>query len=381
MNFSDADVICFDVDYTLVKYSNTDFIHLQFNSLAKTLIKLGAPSELLTVIPDNEILLLAGTSLIADFKTGCLLKLASDHTVLRAYHGLTPCTDLNSLYGTPPKYELSQVNKYFISGERWIFLTHFSLGGSVIWLACVELIKRGLFKLNSFQELGDLLHQAAGLNYSTTSNSDFYPEFYKNPQIYLEKAPESLKEKLANIKKTGKKLAIVTNGNSEYANFIMDYSFGEDWHSIFDAYVYSAGKPEFFYHENELETIEHLEFDGDAFNKGSSKDLKDRIGGHNYVFVGDHYLSDVHGAKQFSWKTVALVEEIFYERGSVERLSVEEIESREYCQPSEGALQYYSVWGSHFIENGIRCYWWNFIINHADAIIPSIDRLFDLFEN
>lgn len=379
MKFSDADVICFDVDYTLVKYTNTDFVHLQFYSLAKSLIRLGVPEDILTIIPESDYLTLAGTSLIADLQTGHLLKLASDCTILKAFYGLTPCTDLSPLYGSPAKYDLSDIHHYYISGNRWIFLSHFSTGGTLVWLALVELVKLGKFNIESYSALGDLLYQGARLNYSVTSNSDFYLEFYKNPQLYIEKASVSLKEKLIEAKNKGKKLAIVTNGPSEYANYIMDYSFGVDWHSIFDAYVYSAGKPEFFTHESELETIEHLQFDGEAYTKGSSKDLKDRIGGQHYVFVGDHYLSDVHGAKQFEWKTVALVEEIYYEKGILDIMNPEEIESRPYCKPNEEALNYYPVWGSHFIDNGKKCYWWDFILNHADAIVPCIEKVFDLF--
>jgi HAD superfamily 5'-nucleotidase-like hydrolase len=380
MKFNQADVICFDVDYTLVKYTSRYFISLQFESLARLLIKHGAPEELLTIIPPSDFLKLGASCLVADFNTGFLLKLASDDSILRAYHGLTLVQDPSSIYGAPARYSMKNIEKYYIEGERWIFLTHFSIGAVLAWIASVELMKQGKFSIESYEKLASLIHEIANLNYGSNSDSEFYPEFYANPEKFILKASDQLKNGLAQLKQNGKKLAIVTNGGGEYANFIMNYAFGPEWHSLFEAYVFSAGKPEFFYHENELETIEHLQLDGEVFKKGSSKNLKEKVGGHHYVFVGDHYLSDVHGAKQFEWMTVALVEEIFYEKGICELRDKEFIENSLMNPPDGDILDYFQFWGSHFVEDGKRTFWWDFITNHADAIVPSIEKLIELFD-
>ena len=380
MKFSEADVICFDVDYTLIKFSNTDFIYLQYDCLAQLLVKYGAPSELLTMIPREQLQRLGSNCTIADFRTGCLIKLASDSTIIRAYHGTSICENLVELYGDPPVYCVQNVERQYLENERWIFLTHYSYGAALIWMACVELIKQGKFQIENYIKLGEMIHRIANLTYGSNTESQFYPEFYANPQKYVMKVSNEFKAKLFELKTKGKKLAIVTNGNGDYCNFIMNYAYGEDWHSIFDAYVFSAGKPEFFYHENELEIIEHLNLDGEVYIKGSSKNLKDKVGGHHYVFVGDHYQSDVHGAKQFDWMAVALVEEIYYEKSIREIVSYDVIENSPLAKPDDDILDYFDCWGSHFVDQGKKCFWWDFITCHADAIIPSIEKIFDLFE-
>ena len=381
MNIIDADVICFDADLTLIKYTIKEFIKLEYTSLAKTLIKLGAPDELLTIINPDDTYKIGCPTVIADFSTGYLLKTAEDGTIIKAYFGLEEVTDLESSYGSPPIYELQQFDKYYVAGERYVFFTHFGIGGSVIWQTCVELMKQGKFQIGNYIDLSLLFRQGIVNNYliHDRNESEYYKELYSHPELYLTKIPQVFKEKLKLLRDSDKKLVVVTNSQEDYANFIFEYSYGSDWHCYFDAYVFSAGKPEFFFSDEDLEIIEHLNLDGDAFIKGSSRHLKDTVGGHKYAFIGDHYLGDVHGPKQKNWKTIAVVEELFYEK-SIGNIKVpEEVENSPYCKPDVDALDYYDKWGSHFIDKDKRTYWWKFLTIHADIIIPTIESFFTCF--
>ncbi|OMJ84832.1 hypothetical protein SteCoe_13956 [Stentor coeruleus] len=383
MSIQDADVICFDADNTLIKYTCTEFPRLQYESLSKCLIKNGAPEELLTLVDAAHINSFGCSGLIADFNTGCLLKLDSNCHILCAYHGLDKVDNLETLYGNPPTYRLTDLDKYFIPGSRWAYHTHFAIGSSVVWQACVELMKRGRFNLNSYIELSEALKKAVFTNYidEDRSGSEYYTEFYKNPHLYLTKVSEQFKERLQILRSKGKKLVVVTNSNHEYTNFLFEYCYGPEWHNLFDAYVFAAGKPEFFYHENEMEVVSNLNLDGDAYKKGSSKNLKDTLGGHKYVFIGDHYIGDVQGPKRALWTTVALIEEIYYEKSITSICNALDIENTPYNKPEGDILNYYPCWGSHFKTEETRTFWWDFVLNHADIVLSNISSVFDLLDS
>ena len=382
MNINEADVICFDADNTLIKYSTKDFVKLQYISLAKCMIKLGAPAELLTIVNPDDIYRIGSSSgVIADFHTGHLLKIASDGTILRAHFGLEESKNLEELYGSPPKYHLQEFDKYYVPGERHIYFTHFAIGGSALWQTCVELIKQGKYHVENFVQLSEFMREAIHMNYlnEDRSHSEYYSEFYDHPELYLVKASQEFKDKLQGLRSKGKKLVLVTNSYSGYTQFIFGYSYGSDWHSYFDAYVFAAGKPDFFIKNDDLEIIEHMELNGDVYQKGSARHLKESVGGHKYVFVGDHYIGDIYSPKQNSWATIALVEELHYEKSLTGPASIQQIEEAPYCISLNDPLDYFQTWGSHFKDENERTYWWQFIIDHSDGIIPTLESIFDLF--
>lgn len=382
MNISDADVICLDADNTLIKYSTKEFCKLQFVSLAKCVIKLGGPAELLTLINLDEIFKISSIGAIADFHTGHLLKIGADCRILRSRFGLEEAKNLEELYGSPPMYHLEQFDKYFVAGERLIHFTHFSVGGSALWQVCVELMKQGKYQISDYVALSEVIRNAVHMNYldEDRTHSEYYTSFYSQPHLYLTKVTENFKENLVKLRNSGKKLVVVTNSYVDYTNFIFEYCFGKNWHSYFDAYVFGAGKPDFFLKEDDMEKIEHLFLDGEAFQKGSSKHLKESIPGHKYVFVGDHYIGDMHSPKMNNWHTVALIEEVHYEKSILGPCSVEVIENTPHCIFYENdPVDYYETWGSHFNEAGVRTYWWDFIATHADIIIPTMESIFSCF--
>ena len=109
-------------------------------------------------------------------------------------------------------------------------------------------MKQGLYQLNDYVELSEILKVAVTQNYLSEdrSESEFYSNFYNNPDLYLVKVSSEFKENLQRLRAGGKKLVVVTNSYEDYINFIFSYAFGDDWHSYFDAYVFAAGNPEFF---------------------------------------------------------------------------------------------------------------------------------------
>ena len=243
-------------------------------------------------------------------------------------------------------------------------------------------MKQGLYQLNDYVELSEILKVAVTQNYLSEdrSESEFYSNFYNNPDLYLVKVSSEFKENLQRLRAGGKKLVVVTNSYEDYINFIFSYAFGDDWHSYFDAYVFAAGKPEFFYKDDELERIENLNLDGEAFKRGSSKNLKETLGGHKYVFIGDHYVGDVHSPKLINWKTIALVEEIYFEKSIVTPESPETIENALYSQANGDSLAYFPTWGSHFKQDDKKTYWWDFLLTHADVIVPNLESVISVLE-
>jgi HAD superfamily 5'-nucleotidase-like hydrolase len=383
MKGADSDVICFDADFTLIKYACKEFTKLQYVSMAKCMIKLGAPKELLTMIDLDTLHTKGLCGLIADLRTGYILKISSNNVIIKAYYGIEEVLDLHSVYGSPPIYRLEHPEKYFIKGQRIIFFTHFSIGASVLWQNCVELVKTGAYRLESYVELSEIHRNAVHMNYldEDRSQSEFYPLFYGHPERYLLKVSDEVKQKLQKLRESGRKLVVVTNSYHEYSTFIFEYSYGRDWHSYFDAYVFAAGKPEFFYASHDLESILTLNLDGETYQRGSSKDLKQKVEGHRYIFIGDHYISDVHGPKHNDWATIAIVEELYYEKSIVDIKDIDFIENTQYKKPDDDIIDYYSAWGSHFKDGELRTYWWDFLITHADAIAPSLEAVFSYFSD
>ena len=48
---------------------------------------------------------------------------------------------------------------------------------------------------------------------------------------------------IAQIRSAGTKLFLCTNSGSDYAEFLLGYAYGGDWHTLFDAVVFDARKP------------------------------------------------------------------------------------------------------------------------------------------
>lgn len=380
----EIECICFDADFSLVKYRLNNFIRLEYTSVANCLIKLGYPGALLTTPYLNDIEKYVESGLIADFRTGYLLKISHDHTILRASYGveMVDTDKLIEQYGNPPKYTLNDPEVYYVDNERWVFLTHFSLGGILAYGVGVELFKNQEMQLESFSQWAKDLKQAILMNYDTISgpslDSFFYPVIYAAPDDYIVQQPE-MRGQLQELRDRGIKLVVVTNSYENYTNFIFNHALGSDWHTFFDLIVVATSKPGFFKHEKEFieeswENLSHLK--GKLKKQGDADKLEQLIGMNKIMFVGDHYIGDVYAPKKFkNWFTAAVVPELYIEKGINSIQPKQSITAITPVSLSNGSLEYIERWGSHFGAEDNPSFWWDWVNKHADIVTPDVPAL------
>lgn len=381
----EIECICFDADFSLVKYNLTNFIRLEYTSVINCLIKLGYPDALLTTPYLNDIEKYVECGLIADLRTGYLLKISNDSTILRASFGID-MVDSDKLiehYGNPPKYSLTDPESYYVDGERWIFLTHFSLGGILAYSVGIELFKNQEIQFDSFSSWAKDLKQAVLMNYDTISgpslDSFFYPVIYAAPQDYIIPQPE-MRAQLTELRQRGIKLAIVTNSYENYTNFIFNHTLGNDWHTFFDHVIVATAKPGFFKQSREFveESWENLtHFKHKLKKQGNADKLEELLGVSKILFVGDHYIGDVYAPKKYkNWLTAAVVPEIYIEKAISNIQPKHTISSSPYVsQKSNVSLEYLERWGSHFGTENCASYWWDWIDKYADIVTPDVAAL------
>ena len=375
-----ANFICFDADFTLIKYKLKNFLKLEYQSLSRCLVKLGYPD----LFNQEEFLSKMHThilnGLVADLQNGFLLKLSKDHRVLKAYYGFEELSPqkLEEHYGSSLLFQLEGITNYYIPGKRWVFLTHFAYGAAMLFRAGVELYKRG--ELSSLENLVTDIKKAVNMNFDTVNgeslDSEFYPAFYADPKPYVHKHHEDIARSLEALKARGKKLVLVTNSSQEYSEVIFKHAYGENWKSYFEYLVYSARKPFFFSNEAPFEQLGSKEF-----KAGNSKELERLLGEGSYVYVGDHYIGDVLAPKLYAnWKVVAFLEEIYYEKGLEKISTCEEIEVLDENTPEDEVLEYYEEWGSFFLEGLTETLWWSLIKQYSDLCAPNLESLLSVLE-
>lgn len=358
-----ATCIAFDLDFTLLNYHSENFFLLQYESMAQCLITLGLSEEFLSPEFTRDGHLKVQNGLIADLKTGFLLKLSASKHIIRAYLGFQRVSAAQLLASySEGVYPLEKEEVYYIENDRYLFISHFALGGTHAFRVGVELIQRGLVSL-SYADFGALLRQAVLMNYDTAygkaSRSEFYSEFFADYSKYLLPIPESVKLAFSQLRTPSTKVFLVTNSLQHYVEFSLEKSWGSDWKSHFDGIVYASSKPYFF--------LENSPFTpAGAPNEmlsGSSDEFKILFPAENYLYVGDHYIGDIWAAKQKDWTVYAVVPELFTEKQLPEAVTLESVEA----VPSQVGAD----WGSLFYDVE-KTYWWDFVTVHSDYISGSI---------
>ncbi len=88
---TDADAVCFDGDFTLLEYKVRAHQKMQYTVSAQVMIKKrGYPPEYAHITDEDLDFPMDGV--VMDGNTGCVVKLAPDRKVLRAYRGSHPLT-------------------------------------------------------------------------------------------------------------------------------------------------------------------------------------------------------------------------------------------------------------------------------------------------
>lgn len=328
LNCQNLEAVGFDMDFTLAQY-NDDFNILAFEGAKQKLVhQLGYPEEVLDFKYDPQRF---RRGLIIDKKRGNILKIDRHKYVRKVYHGTEELSTRvrKAIY---TKQVTSFTEKNFVNID-----TIFLLIDALLFSYLVDLFNKSeeLKETKSFEELYADVRQSVDLCHRDGVIKD---AVMKDPEKYVI-YDELLVPLLVQMKRSGKKVFLLTNSLWDYTNVIMEFlvhSKGRyadiQWKDLFDIVIVGAGKPSFLTNEylalfkvdkkGFLYNIEDKDALGDSnkmevnkvFQGGHWQDLHKMMGvssGDKILYVGDHMYADILRSKRtVGWRTCLIIPEL-----------------------------------------------------------------------
>lgn len=373
-NVKSFNAIGFDLDHTVLKYRLRNFTKLIYESSAQSLItRKNYPTDL---FPKNEeeakSIFRMYFRAILDHKTGNLLKIDSNCSVMRGFNGFKSLSDqeIKGLYG--PLHQLSPNVVKNYKSKDWTYFHDFYGAGVVPLMAKIIQLKSEkshdfLNKKSVFEIVNDLV-LATEFNYIINDFEKFkinqydgfwYPKILADPLLYVNKTGPVLLERLINLRKSGKVVFIITNNYYEASNKVLNLVIGKNWKDYFDFMIFNAEKPHFFHKKDESLKISGFQnLKGENITDFEAFFLKDKQG-DDKVLKGGHadIISDFL-KKRFgeNYKTAYFGDSIYSDcvysfNGSINPnwscfLILEELQELELGYPDSEYYNYCSYWGS-----------------------------------
>lgn len=314
-----------DMDYTLVRYHTEAFEKKTYQMTRERLVTMkGYPQEILAIDFNFQ---RAIRGLVIDEKRGNLIKISLYGRVKKATHGtcLLDFKTRQEIYGGQI---IDLGDKSFTPVD-----TSFSISHGVLFADLVDFKDQNSRSYPSYEEMArdvleiiDLIHRDNSLKSRVIEQMDhFIIRDQKIPQV-LEK-----------LKRSGKRLFIVTNSTYPYTQKLLDYTlnpFLKDhphWRELFDIMITLAEKPRFFttkqrflkwdQHTQQLVNVEE-ELTPGIFQGGNSLELQNYLGleSDEILYLGDHIYGDILALKkQCRWRTALIVEEIDREVANIQQ--------------------------------------------------------------
>jgi HAD superfamily 5'-nucleotidase-like hydrolase len=371
---SKFEVIGFDLDHTLVLYNFESLTKLLYTCFSRFLVEHKSyPSDIL-IYTDNQtdknlkeenikfredfVHKYSSTEAVLDFNTGNVISLNDEKKVIKAFHGTKELSDGDIIvsYGESKEFEEFNFDR---KGENYhLVFGNFEYHVIPLFLICVNLYDSGILKderIINYKVIFDDIMESLFFNYNlydTKANTIkrlcdtgyFFPEFLKNPQLYLH--PYSAKELLIHLRSKGKGIFFATNSFFEFADLIMKHTIGEDYLDYFDLAIYYSQKPDFFTEEKGKEAFflnmknsdqqekpgikpDDLENENiyqkvkkeKILNQGSYKvvesffkkfnNLSVENAQNKYLYLGDNFYADCYESSSLpNWESIAVCDHI-----------------------------------------------------------------------
>ena len=265
--------------------------------------------------------------MVIDEKRGNLLKISLYGRIKKATHG-TRSIEFRQLQEIYQGQTIDPGEDFFTPID-----TSFSISHGVLFAHLVDLRDQNPKGYPPYEDMArdvvemiDLLHRNDGLKgYVTERMHQFF--------IQDKKAPLALEE----LKRSGKKLFIVTNSDYSYSQKLLNYTINPflkdhtDWKELFDIVITFASKPRFFtakqrFLKVDTRTQQLVNIEGELgpgiYQGGNSEGLQSYLGlaSDEILYLGDHIYGDILALKkQCNWRTALIVEEIDWEVENLER--------------------------------------------------------------
>ncbi|XP_078504933.1 5'-nucleotidase domain-containing protein 1 [Lissotriton helveticus] len=416
-SLSDCDVIGFDLDHTLCRYSPQATSMLVYDGFAQYLVaERGFSKDLLNPAPKHWDFCSKG--LVLDLEEGNILKLAEDGAVLRASHGTKSLSldEIVELYGQKREWKhFKTISEEFARSAKYFFYdNYFDLPGVLLCARIVDLLgeREGTKKYDFWKDVIAAIEH----NYNSSAFREgaglFFPALKENPSKYLLPCPESVKSWIRKLKEEGKIIILITSSHSDYCRLLCEHILGENFEELFDIIITNALKPGFFSqiphqrhfrvleNDQEQDSLPFLEKPG-WYSHGNwvhLYDLLKKISNKpepKVVYFGDSMRSDIFAAHHYSnWETVLVLEELRdnndMEHKEHKETKFESLKKRVKYEVTEPkAPQSPSKqWGSVFVdslksiqdeeETFVPTWYSNCIRAYSTIAIPSIESIAEL---
>jgi HAD superfamily 5'-nucleotidase-like hydrolase len=207
--------------------------------------------------------------------------------------------DISTIYGHRP----------YPDPELYQISSPFDLPAGVLYASLLDLLPPG--RIHSSRVLGDVVemldhvHRFGELKRRIVSQCDRFVE--TRPQVG---------EMIRGFSSAGKKIFLLTNSGYDYAVVLLNHLFpsvgrSTNWHSLFDAVVVDADKPNYFRAASQAVAAgpgEHATI----WSGGSASALESHLGvaPGRVFFVGDNPAADSAAARARGWRTALVVPEL-----------------------------------------------------------------------
>jgi HAD superfamily 5'-nucleotidase-like hydrolase len=256
----------FDLDHTFLRYRLRNFGQLIYDASAGYLVEhKGYPPELFfrDAVDTKERLRMMFRTIL-DHRNGYLLKIDSDFSVMRGYHGFQSLTpgQISDAYGAFRRVDPRALEVF--RGDKWTYFHDFYGAAVVPLIAQISALKvaggHQLLRDKSYSEIVKDVFEGANQNYTITDFAKFdegqyhgkwYPKFMADPLHYANPIRRAFLQKLDQLREAGKKVFIVSNNYFAPSNRVLEKAIGPDWLDHFDFVFFEADKPKFF-HEPRL---------------------------------------------------------------------------------------------------------------------------------
>ena len=249
------DVIGFDVDHTLAIYNVKELVTLLYIAFSEYLIESkGYPKEIAYDVNKEFVFKYAQSDIILDVVNGNALKLSSDKTIVKAYHGLNELTlnDIKQCYNGS-KYLHYEMGVNYKDGLYAYLKGNFEFHVIPLFMLSVHCYDKQQLPsyITSYAHIARDMVETFEYNFKINEHLDdftkigkYFPVIANDPKKYL--VQYNIREILQLLRAKGKKLFFATNSYKSYGEFILVNAIGDDYKEFFDVGFYGSRKPQFF---------------------------------------------------------------------------------------------------------------------------------------
>ncbi|GAB0099779.1 5'-nucleotidase domain-containing protein 1 [Sergentomyia squamirostris] len=384
-NLNDYDFIGFDLDNTVLRYNVRNCVEMEYQEMAKYLVKEKEYSAQLLEPFDAGIDFLQ-KGLVLDCEKGNILRISRTGTVLRAAHGSRFLSDeeIIRIYGPERCWSLMQkfsenildIWNGPVSLKLRNLLDYFDMPVSLLFSRIVDTIDAEQGGVQStytcWPDILSALVHIYSREHFESGISDYFNLLKAHPEKYLLRTNPSVIQWLKELKST-KATFLLTGSNSDFADFTATYALGENWRQLFDQVICFARKPAFFFDRRPfIEVSGYQECDpvdpnqltvGKLYTQGNAVDLieilkqKNPVPSPRVLYIGDNLIQDVFAPSTIcGWDAVAVIEEL-------------------KANATDEELLTSTCWDSYFKCAGHKSFWSEIIEKHSKICIPSLDIL------